>query len=81
MDATSNRRIAYKFFIRRGPPQILTADRRLRPDRRHMWRGGRRDHDWINRPLTTTRFARVLHWVFTCRRWLAHRLGTALARG
>ncbi len=79
MDATSNRRIAYKFFIRRGPPQELTADDRRRPDRRRTWRGGRRDHDWINRPLATTRFARGMRWLHSCRRWLARILGTALA--
>jgi hypothetical protein len=27
------------------------VDRRLNPDRRVIWRGGRRDSDWIARPL------------------------------
>lgn len=31
------------------PPQPL-LDRRKTPDRRTVWRGGRRDSDWINRP-------------------------------
>lgn len=26
------------------------ADRRKNPDRRQVWRGGRRDSDWLNRP-------------------------------
>jgi hypothetical protein len=31
-----------------APPPMV--DRRHRPDRRAVWRGGRRDSDWINRP-------------------------------
>jgi hypothetical protein len=30
------------------PPAM---DRRRTPDRRAVWRGGRRDSDWVNRPL------------------------------
>jgi hypothetical protein len=30
------------------PPFIV--ERRRSPDRRTVWRGGRRDSDWINRP-------------------------------
>jgi hypothetical protein len=31
-----------------APPVV---ERRKTPDRRVVWRGGRRDSDWINRPL------------------------------
>jgi len=30
-----------------APPLL---DRRRTPDRRTVWRGGRRDSDWMNRP-------------------------------
>ena len=30
---------------------VMLFERRTRPDRRSAWRGGRRDDDWINRPL------------------------------
>jgi hypothetical protein len=30
----------------------LVVDRRRTPDRRAFWRGGRRDTDWLNRPLS-----------------------------
>ena len=32
-----------------APPLV---DRRCTPDRRAVWRGGRRDSDWVNRPLS-----------------------------
>jgi hypothetical protein len=32
-----------------APPLV---DRRRTPDRRAVWRGGRRDSDWVNRPLS-----------------------------
>ncbi len=32
------------------PPVPPILDRRRNPDRRAVWRGGRRDSDWINRP-------------------------------
>jgi hypothetical protein len=32
------------------PPAPPVMDRRRTPDRRTIWRGGRRDSDWINRP-------------------------------
>jgi hypothetical protein len=32
-------------------PAVVLCDRRKSPDRRTPWRGGRRDSDWINRPL------------------------------
>jgi hypothetical protein len=31
------------------PPPLY--DRRKTPDRRRVWRGGRRDSDWVNRPI------------------------------
>ena len=33
------------------PPTPPAFDRRRSPDRRKVWRGGRRDSDWTNRPL------------------------------
>jgi hypothetical protein len=33
------------------PPPPPAYDRRRTPDRRTIWRGGRRDSDWIDRPL------------------------------
>ena len=33
------------------PPPGPAYDRRRTPDRRKVWRGGRRDSDWVNRPL------------------------------
>ena len=30
---------------------VVLFERRLRPDRRNSWRGGRRDSDWLNRPI------------------------------
>ena len=32
-------------------PPVQTEERRHRPDPRGVWRGGRRDTDWINRPI------------------------------
>jgi hypothetical protein len=32
------------------PPVVLIERRRI-PDRRAVWRGGRRNTDWVNRPL------------------------------
>ena len=33
------------------PPPTPAYDRRRTPDRRAIWRGGRRDSDWLNRPI------------------------------
>jgi hypothetical protein len=33
------------------PPPPPMLDRRRTPDRRTVWRGGRRDSDWHDRPL------------------------------
>jgi hypothetical protein len=55
-------------------PQLtgLAADRRVLPDRREKWRGGRRDSDWIERPpgaleLMANGVTRGWSW----RRWLS----------
>ena len=32
------------------PPPMPPVERRRAPDRRTVWRGGRRDSDWVNRP-------------------------------
>lgn len=32
------------------PPAPPLVERRKTPDRRKVWRGGRRDSDWVNRP-------------------------------
>jgi len=34
------------------PPPVPMVERRRTPDRRKVWRGGRRDSDWVNRPLS-----------------------------
>jgi hypothetical protein len=44
---------------RLDPIPVFVAERRVTPDRRTVWRGGRRDSDWINRPPNT--LARVEH--------------------
>jgi hypothetical protein len=31
-------------------PPLPMVERRRSPDRRAVWRGGRRDSDWVNRP-------------------------------
>lgn len=33
------------------PPPAPARDRRRAPDRRRVWRGGRRDSDWLDRPI------------------------------
>ena len=32
------------------PPVVVLMERRVNPDRRALWRGGRRDRDWKDRP-------------------------------
>ena len=45
---------------------VFGLERRKRPDRREVWRGGRRDSDWLNRPPgALDRIARNTAW------WLA----------
>jgi hypothetical protein len=31
-------------------PSVVSMERRTNPDRRTLWRGGRRDRDWKDRP-------------------------------
>lgn len=38
------------FDVEDVPPPPRGMDRRVSPDRRTIWRGGRRDTDWVNRP-------------------------------
>jgi len=43
------------------PPPAPAYDRRRTPDRRKVWRGGRRDSDWTNRPpVSLTQLERQL---------------------
>jgi hypothetical protein len=37
--------------LHRNRPATANPDRRLCPDRRANWRGGRREIDWTNRPI------------------------------
>ena len=50
-------------------PVVVLVERRHRPSRREMWRGGRRNEDWTNRPLDAWRHLvqRAPSW----RQWLA----------
>lgn len=32
-------------------PPVVLFERRVQPDRRKVWRGGRRDSDWLSRPM------------------------------
>jgi hypothetical protein len=32
-------------------PDVVFVERRHAPDRRIVWRGGRRNTDWMNRPI------------------------------
>jgi hypothetical protein len=36
-------------------PVVILVERRRRPSRRALWRGGRRNDDWTNRPLNAWR--------------------------
>jgi hypothetical protein len=52
------------------PPPLF--DRRKTPDRRAVWRGGRRDSDWTSRPLgALTRIERDAIWRARWRRALS----------
>ena len=42
--------ITHSFDSECDAPLIVSVERRRQPDRRTVWRGGRRDTDWINRP-------------------------------
>lgn len=56
------------------PPVVVLMERRHTPDRRALWRGGRRDRDWKDRPdgawsRVAGRTATLLAW----RAWLKAR--------
>ncbi len=51
------------------PPPVVMMERRCTPDRRTRWRGGRRDRDWLNRPLDAWS-----HWTLRNRLGLVWRL-------
>jgi hypothetical protein len=49
------------------PPVVVVMERRTNPDRRTLWRGGRRDKDWKDRPdgawaRVAGRTATLLEW-------------------
>jgi hypothetical protein len=50
-------------------PVIVFFDQRHRPSRRAVWRGGRRNTDWFNRPIGAWRNLeqRLTPW----RQWIA----------
>ena len=53
---------------------VVAVERRRAPDRRTRWRGGRRDRDWLNRPLgALARLARRDRPLFAWRSWLSAR--------
>jgi hypothetical protein len=49
-------------------PPLVLVERRHTPDRRGFWRGGRRNTDWMNRPIGAWRSleSRLSPW----RQWL-----------
>jgi hypothetical protein len=50
-------------------PDVVFVERRHTPDRRSVWRGGRRNTDWMNRPIGAWR--QLEHRVAGWRHWLA----------
>lgn len=48
-------------------PPVVEIERRRRRDRRSIWRGGRRNTDWFNRPIgawrNLERLAAVREWI------------------
>jgi len=50
------------------PPVVVLMERRVNPDRRALWRGGRRDRDWQDRPDGA--WSRVSSRTATLRGWL-----------
>jgi hypothetical protein len=50
-------------------PPVVLVERRHHRDRRAFWRGGRRNTDWINRPIGGWRH--VEQRFSTWRQWLA----------
>jgi hypothetical protein len=48
-------------------PAVIDVERRHAPDRRSFWRGGRRNTDWMSRPIGAWRnleqsFSPWRHW-------------------
>jgi len=58
-------------FVRNGPPAAVSEEARCRPDRRRAWRGGRRDADWIRRPLSARRWIPLKELMYAVRRRLS----------
>lgn len=59
----------------------VVVDRRHASDRRTTWRGGRRDADWVNRPLGGwARIERRAHWGNALFRWLGSRRTAGISR-
>jgi len=55
-------------------PAFVFVDRRRTPDRRTVWRGGRRDSDWtINRPQGVLALEPDTQRVNVLRRWFSSR--------
>jgi hypothetical protein len=54
-------------------PPVIVVERRHLPDRRGLWRGGRRNTDWTSRPIGAWRHLeqRLGPW----RQWLARPAG------
>ena len=50
-------------------PPIVTVERRHTPDRRTDWRGGRRDTDWLSRPIGA--WDHLQHIMTPWRQWVA----------
>jgi hypothetical protein len=50
-------------------PTVMVVDRRHLPDRRGWWRGGRRNTDWMSRPIGAWRHLeqRLSPW----RQWIS----------
>jgi hypothetical protein len=55
----------------------VKADRRTCPDRRAAWRGGRRQADWVNRPIgALLQFSPLPRRMTLWRQWFStHRAG------
>ena len=50
-------------------PPVVLVERRRTPNRRALWRGGRRNSDWVNRPAGAWR--QLETGVAPWRQWLA----------
>lgn len=50
-------------------PKVVLFERRVQPDRRKVWRGGRRDSDWISRPMGSLAKLERLRKKGIWRRW------------